>query len=294
VTYYEIVDGSVMRFEFLNERFRGVMFAPNLCMRVRRWDTEQGFLYFYYTFESGNALSTVTGDAAEAYLGDNKGRWETVEEDGIKLLKVRYPEPWDRNIAAIEPLDVMGHRFNYHIVKLWGGKEYREWDRLPIPETISLYEAWHWAPVRKSPTIHERILHAAGQTVDKGWFYQDGRPYFTPGHWLEMAKFVRHFTDLDANAFDRAWPRFRRDGPTGIEDLAHFCHEAPIIEDRPNMWNTINAAYKIARREPLTPREVEAAGKGEHDPAADTFMDALSGLSPLAKAINRMRKAPRN
>lgn len=271
VTYLDYVDGSRIRFEFLNEAYRGVMFAPQLHMTVQRWDTDEGYLYLYREFHEGG-LSVVTGERAEQYLAENSELWEQVEEDGNALLKVRYPNPWRRDEAAIEPYDSSGHYSNYREVKVWQGEEYREWDRLPVPESMSIYEAWHWAPLPKSPTIHRDILSAAGQTDDKGWHYQDGRPWFREGHWREMSKFVHHFTELDGEAFDRAWPRFRSDGPGGIDDIARFCHESPVVTDRPNMMNSINAIVDASRGKRLSQREIEAAEKGTYDPNMKTFL----------------------
>lgn len=265
VTYLYIVDGTRIRFEFLNDVYREVMFAPQLNMTAQRWDTEEGYVYFYWEFHEGG-LSAVTGERAEQYLAQNSHLWEKVEEDGKVLLKVRYPNPWRRDDAAIEPYESYGHYSNYQEVKVWKGQEYREWDHLPVPESMSIYESWHWAPVPKSPTIHRRILSAAGQTDDKGWFHQDGRPWFTSGHWQEMSKFVRHFTELDGDAFDRAWPSFRKDGPGGIDSIARFCHESPIVTDRPNMMNSVNAIVDAAKGKKLTRREIEAAEKGTYDP----------------------------
>lgn len=274
-TYYDVVDGTRMRFEFLSERYRGVMFSPQLSMNAKRWDTEEGFIYFYREFHDGG-LSVVTGERAEAYLAEHAGLWEEVEEDGVKLLKMRYPNPWRRDEAAIEPYETYGHHFNYKKVKLWDGTEYREWDRLPIPEMISIYEAWHWSPVPKSPTIHERIMSACGQVSDKGYYYQDGRIAIYEGVRDPMARFIRHFTELDAEAFLAAWPRFRKSGPGFIDDFARFCHEAPIIENRPNFGNTLVAMGKAVEGKPLSRHELDEAERGvREDPVGLDFLSEV-------------------
>lgn len=260
VTYYDLVEDSVLTFVFNNDGERG-MFAPQLKMKVHHWDIENGYLYLKYEFLEGG-LSVVAGEKAVAYLSRNKGKWEMVPEG----LKIKYDLQWNRDTAIIEPYDSYGHFWNCKIVKVWKGKQYDEYVRLPVPETISIYESWHWAPLPVTPTLHSRILHAAHQGDDKGWHYQDGSPWFTPGHWTEMAKFVRHFTLLDADAFDQAWPRFRRDGPGGIDDIAHFCHKDAVVRNDPNIGNVLNAIGKGLSGKPLTKQEVEAAKEGLADP----------------------------
>jgi hypothetical protein len=266
VTYYDIIDGTTIRFEFINEYNRGYMLTPQLNMTAKRWDTEEGYLYLYYKFLENGGLSVVHGKRAEEYLAENKGMWEIVEENGDKLLKVKYPLVWNAQECAINPHDTCNHYWNHEIIKVWDGQEYSEYARLPIPETISIYESWHWAPLKKSPTIHCRILSAAHQTDDKGWHYQDGRSWFRAGHWQEMSKFIHHFTTLDGSAFDQAWPKFRADGPGGIDDIANFCHKDATVTDRPNMMNTLNAMFEGLNGNNLSDREVEAAIRGLEDP----------------------------
>ena len=260
VTYYDLVDGSTMKFVFLNNRERNFL-SPKLKMRVKRWDVEQEDIYFYYEFLEGG-LSVVTGNQATAYLNENKRLWQVIEEDGQKLLKVRYSLYWDRDTAAIEAYDSYGHYWNHSIVKIWDGKEYGELDHLPIPESMNIFETWHWSPLQATPYLHERILSAAGQVSDKGYYYQDGRSFFMASEWKEMAKFVRHFTVLNGDRFDDAWPKFRSSGPGGIDDLAHFCHGNPVVENRPNIGNILVVASKLIEGKPLTESEITEAVRG--------------------------------
>jgi len=234
-------------------------------MKVKRWDTEKGLLYLYDEFLEGG-LSVVTGDAATKYMDKHIGKFHIIEENKQRLVVFKYDLVWNRDAAVIEPYDHFGSYYNHEIVKVWKGKQYNEYDRLPVPETISIYESWHWAPLPVTPNLHSRILSFAGQTDDQGWHYQDGRPWFTSGHWTEMAKFVRHFTQLDADAFDRAWPSFRRDGPGGIADIAHFCHKEAVVQNDPNIGNVLIALDKGSRGEHMTQQEVEAAKHGLGDP----------------------------
>ncbi len=273
VTYWEMVEGSVIRFVFLQKEGRG-MWDPELKMKVHHWDTREGLLYLYPEALEGG-LSTVTGDTARQYLGNNHEKWNVVTIDGQKIIVIKYPKQWRRDTAVIEPYEIYGHQWNHKIVKIYKGKHYSDWDRLPVPETFSIYETWHWDKLVASPTLHRRVLQAVHNTDDKGWHYQDGRPWFREGSWKGMAKFIRHFTALDADAFDRAWPRFRNDGPGGIDDLAHFCHPKAITRDEPNIGNVLVAMGKRMENKSLTRDEIEAAKRGLSDPLTGDFLRSL-------------------
>lgn len=268
VTYWELVDGSTIRFAFMDEE-RG-MFSPELNMKVKRWDTESGYLYLYPDALDRGGLSVVSGDNAQAYLDRNKDKWKYGSDGDGKLIVIKYDIQWNSKTAVINPHDHYGSQSHHKIIKIWKGKQYSEWGRLPVPEMISIYESWHWAPLPVTAGLHSRILHAAGQVDDKGWHYQDGRAFYSDRVWQEMAKFIRHFTQLDADAFDLAWPRFRSDGPGGIDDLARFCHPSAIVRNEPNIGNVLIAVSKAAGGRSLTTGEVEAAKHGLADPLVKT------------------------
>jgi len=264
VTYYELIEGSTLTFVFNNDGETG-FFTPQLRMKVKMWDIENGNLCLYPEFLEGG-LSVVTGKRAEDYLKRNKGKWSYGLIGGEKMIIIKYDFQWDRRTAMIEPYDSNGHVWNHKIVKVWDGKQYDDFDHLPVPESISIYESWHWTPLPVTSDLHTRILRAAGQTDDQGWHYQDGSPWFKPGHWKEMAKFVRHFTQLNADAFDLAWPTFRSDGPGGIADLAHFCHPGAVVRNDPNIGNVIFGLGKAFEGRRLTEQEIKAAKHGLEDP----------------------------
>jgi hypothetical protein len=260
VTYWKIIDGTEVRFSFI-ERDEGKE-SPmliDLKMIAKRWETGAGYVYFYPQVEGGLWTSD---DRAKAYFEANSDKWEEVEEGGEKLIKMRHTQPWDRKVCAYNPSEIRGpygKTHNHSIVKVWDGKVYSEWsDDFPLPDSISLYGTWHKDRLPASPTIHRAILHAAGQTDDKGWHYQDGRPWFVDGHWQNMSMFIRHFTELDADEFDKAWPRFRKDGPGGIDDLAAWCHPDAVARNDPNIGNMLVGLSKVAGGQRLTSGEVAA------------------------------------
>ena len=274
VTYNSIIDGSTIRFSFICRDGEEQSMA-DVKLTAKRWDTAEGYLYCYPEVLDGLWLR---GDRARQYLDAHKDKWEPVTEDGQQLIKMRYPNPWNYDVSAINPSEIHGHHWNHKIVKLWGGKEYPEhFGDFPLPESISIYESWHWPRHKVSPTLHSTILHACGQTDDKGWHYQDGTPWFRPGHWQNMSRYIRHFTELDADAFDRVWPGFRSDGPGGIDDLAAFCHGKPAVRNEPNIGNLLWGFGKMFR-EPLTEDESEAMAMAAKDP------DVMADFVDLFKA----------
>lgn len=124
--------------------------------------------------------------------------------------------------------------------------------------------------------LHERIIAAVGQVSDAGYYYQDGRPAWSRRTYEEMGIFVRHFTVLDADAWDRQSPTFRLDGPGGIADVAAFCHPDAVVENRPNVGNFLVGAGKIMSGEPLTVGDLAAMNAAlEEDPDTQGIAKAI-------------------
>lgn len=261
VTYYDIIDGSTVEFRFNDDGYDGVMFSPKLKFNVKRWDAEESRLFLYPEPLEGR-LSSVTGEKAKKYLEENKSKWQEVEENGQKLIQIKYARTGMIKDSDINMYEIMGHYHNHSIVKIWGGEEYSEWADLPINERMSIYETWHWAPLQPTPTLHEKILSSAGMVSDKGYYYQDGRAAFYAVHWQRMAKFIRHFTTLDADAFDAAWPRFNNSGPGAIDALARFCHKNPLVENKPNIGNALVLVGKLIEGQTPTNEEINEGCRG--------------------------------
>lgn len=274
VTYYEIIDGSTVRFSFIphDESKHGM---ADLTMKAKRWDIEAGYLYFYPEVMDG---LWSQGKHAKQYFEANKDKWEEVEEDGQRLIKVRYPSPFDFEDSAINPSDINGHYWNHKIVLVWEGKEYDEFfSDFPVPQSMSVFETWHWAPLEASPTLHKKVLGAIHNHDDKGWHYQDGRTWFSAKSFEEMGKFIRHFTTLDADAWDRKSKQFRLDGPGGIDDVALFCHPNAEVENRPNVGNFIVGLSKALSGQQITNDEMAAMADAVKDPEeSDKLFGAFS------------------
>lgn len=265
VTYYELVEDSTVRFTFRGD---DGFFPPELHMEVKRWDVEEGWLYLKYAFlDLGRRC--LFGDEAEDYLAANTDKWELVEEDGEKLLRVKYRSGFmvPRDDDTIEMRDHFGGYRNFKIVKVWDGVEYDEYDRnFPLPDTVLLYEAWRWSPLPVTPTLHERLFRVVSQVSRKDYWYQDGRPEFKRAMYEEMGVFVRHFTSLDADAWDAAMLDFRLDGPGGIDDVAAFCHPEAVVQDEPNVGNLLVALGDAIEGRPVHPNQLAAAKRVSGDP----------------------------
>lgn len=275
VTQWDIIDGTVIRFSFIqrDEESQGMV---DIKMTAKRWDTDAGYVYFYKKAEGG--LWTSDEDA-QTYLEANSDKWEEVEEGGETLIKMRHTQPWDYEVCAFNPSDINGKTRNHSIVKVWDGEVYSEWSQdFPIPDMINLYGKWHEPLLAASPTIHERIMSAAGQVSRKDYYYQDGRQAFCDKNWQNMSTFIRHFTELDADVFDLVWPIFRKDGPGGIDDLAAWCHPESIVRDEPNIGSLLVGYSKALSGECLAPGEVAAMERAANDPNTfDTFVSAMTG-----------------
>ena len=142
VTYLEMQDGSMIRFAFPEPGFP----PPELVMEVSWWDSEHADLYLYPEPQESREWGVLTGEQAVKHLMDHHACWEHAEIGRKALIKVKYadsPLTSGHRDDTIEVRGVTNHYWNHMIVRLWKGKEYREWDQLPVPEGISIYESWH-------------------------------------------------------------------------------------------------------------------------------------------------------
>jgi len=143
--------------------------------------------------------------------------------------------------------------------KVYQGKEYGEWERLPIPDGICIYKAWEGYPIGPSLALHEEIIHSAGMVSDCGYYYQDGRGAFGGIHFLRMRLFVEHLTTLDLKEWDEFARRAPCSGPGFIRACAAFCQgtRTPQYTDKPNIGNLIVGFCKAMSGEPMTHAEHE-------------------------------------
>lgn len=226
VTFLKITDGSRVQFSFKGEE----ELRNNISMKAQRWDTESGYLYLYPGMLNG---ADLLGEQAKDYFERNSDKWEKVSENGQELVRVRYPRLFDCDAATVEVFRIHTHYWNHRIVQVWEDEEYGEYTtNCPVPRSMGIFETWHWAPLNPSPTLHDRVLGAihfvADHVADKVWHLRHGSlgsSGFNRENFLEMGKFIRHFTTLDADSWDERSRQFRLDGSGGVYDIAHFCQE---------------------------------------------------------------------
>ncbi|TFB09126.1 hypothetical protein E3V08_01320 [Candidatus Atribacteria bacterium MT.SAG.1] len=260
-TYLEYVDGSIVRFKFLLDDNEQRTFEPTLRMKVFNYDDKLHCLLLYPGLENGNSLILQTWQR-------NKDKWQEVEKDGKRFIAIRY-NPYSayiENDAVISIYEVCGHQYNHKVVKLYDGKEYGDFNSLPIPESYIIYETWHWAPLKPSPTLHERIIIAAGMVSDCGYYYQDGRSAFSNVHLERMHLFVKHFTTLDIKKWDKMIVGAPKSGPGMIKTVASFCDDHPKIKNRPNIGNLLVGLSKVCSGRNLTEAEKTSMVNALKDP----------------------------
>lgn len=280
-TYREYIDGSIVRFKFISDE--RVISEPTLKMKVFDYDDKLGCLLLYRVPEDGNGFNDCTTDKAADILVRNRDKFTHVERGGNDFLAIRY-NPYSGCIepdAVISMYEVWNDFWNHKIVKLYDGKEYGEHDTLPIPETYNIYEAWHWAPLKPSPKLHEKIIHAAGMVSDCGYYYQDGRTAFYDIHLRRMRLFVEHFTTISLKEWDKMIAFAPKSGPGMIKAIATFCYDSPEIENRPNVGNLLVGTGKILEGQKLTHREKVAMADALKDSReSQKFFDIFGRVLP--------------
>ncbi len=231
ITYIELGAGSIVSIEFAQHEDERGMFSPEITLEVASWDYENGLLYLESEPLQGNRFSSVTGEKAQAYLAKHASEWQYVELEGHKVIQLQY-WPSHKRYAdeQFKNLISVGHngpplRRNYSEVKVWEGKEYEgPFGRLPIPDSITVYETWHWAPRATDHELYKYVISAGGQRSDASW-YRSTDPTWNRPTFERMGEYIRHFTTLDA---DR-WFALVKDGsmPTvparAIEAIRLFC-----------------------------------------------------------------------
>lgn len=255
-TYLDFENGSTIRFRFVPDKER--CFEPSLGMTIFGYDDIQHTLLLYPWPVEGDNFLIYSEKNAKEYLQENKNKWFFVKRYGIKFIGVVY-DPYSHYIYSTDTIrvsEISGKRFNFSIVKLYQGKEYSEWQSLPIPESYPIWEAWHWAPLKPSPTLHEKIISAAGMVSRPSYYYQDGRTEFYEIHLRRMRLFVEHFTTLDIRKWDMMISRSPKSGPGMINSIARFCSDKPEIDKTSSIGNLLIGISKEARGEPLTSDEI--------------------------------------
>lgn len=134
-----------------------------------------------------------------------------LRETGFQVENLRESEHQEQDEVSIRLLEQGGQ-------PLWSAT-------LGESVPIHIYETWHWAPLPLSSTLYRRIIQSAGKSYNQDLLrhIQHEEVYFNTRDFADMGIFIRHFTTLDADAWDRQSQNFRRDGVGGLEDIKAFC-----------------------------------------------------------------------
>ena len=296
-TYLDVVDGSIIRFAFAKkEEHRGT-----ITMKAKEFDEETKSLIFYpKLINSNRSYLSLNLEQAREYFERNKDSWSFVERlvtekrcilkkrkrltSRLKKKIKKNPDRYLREVTrkrrfvaikqnirsgcveTINICDTQGSQSFYKIVKIFRGKMYDEWDRIPESESFHLVEAWRWAPLKKSADLHEQILHAAGCVSRCDYYYQDGRQAIFDVHLERMRTFVEHFTEIPIQEFDRFLLRCNKSGPGFIRALANFvAGKNATVRDEPNVINLINGFHRAVNGYELTTDEIASMKKSISD-----------------------------
>lgn len=260
-TYLKFTQGGTVTFSFIDDPERGSF--SDITMSIHGYDDETKCLLLEPEPISRWGQE-VAPERSKKVLERNQGNWQW---QGAHIA-VRYDTTSYRinDKTDINIFDSTGEEKNVKTVQIYNGKEYGEYEKLPIPDTYNIYEAWHWAPLKPSSRLHENIIHAAGMVSDKGYYYQDGRVGFYDIHLTRMRTFVEHCTTLDLRAWDSMIKRADKSGPGMIDAIAHFCHRNPRVTEKPNIGNWMVAAGKVLEGGHVTEAEEIAALMADMDP----------------------------
>ncbi len=274
-TYHEFVDGSTISFYFVEDASgeRG-FWSNDVKMKVFDYDEESGCLLLYPKPLDGRRLSGLKSDTAQKVLDANSHQFHRIparlskgmrkhirrlktqgrhaQAEAIKSRKenrrfgkslIALPYEFHR-VGVVNTTDTYGNKWNHKVVKLFQGKEYSDmFDRLPIPESYTIYEPWHWAPKVPSASLHEEIIHSAGMVSRCDYYYQDDRPAFYEVHLERMRLYVEHFTTINIDEWDNMISRAPKSGPGMIKAIASFCQgvepNSARVTNNPNAWGAI-------------------------------------------------------
>lgn len=277
-TFIEYDGGTVVRFFWVSrDEDRG--FEPAMKMKVFDYDDDLRCLLLYPEPENGNNFNDWSAENAKKSLERHKDEYKVIEREGRSFIAIPYDahSPYLTETSVINMAEVHGKTWNYKIVKLYKGKEYSEFDRLPLSESCSIYDAWPWAPLQPSLDLHERIISAAGMVSRADYYYQDGRSAFYDIHLERMRLFVQHFTALDLKKWDRMIQNADKSGPGMIKAIARFCHPKAVVRNEPNIGNLLIGFGKVFSGEGITTGKMDAMADARgDDKTREEFINVLN------------------
>ncbi|MBN2142571.1 hypothetical protein JW711_04540 [Candidatus Woesearchaeota archaeon] len=201
----------------------------------------------------------------DSVAGLSKLSWESGEEIGRRILSVYCPLSAElregRGSSYIwnhsEPIN------KFRNVWLFDGKRFDS-HVMPLPRTLDIVEAWHWAPIQPGKDAYKRILQLAGIVEDKSYYYQDGRPSFFRGELGALRRVLEEFTSWRYADFSIP---YRVSGPELVDIVARMTGHGAHVETAPNFANTMILASKLTAKVhganvTITDAEIEAGREG--------------------------------
>lgn len=268
-TFVKYVNGGQIRFSIADNP----EMMEDYTLMIHSFDKENERLNFYTNLEDCkvevapiiNSKLYLSREESHKKLPELLKRFpETFSEgkiDGIKIVSVPHKDDGYVHEHGINICEVGGEKRNFRDVKIFKGKKFDGWDRIPIPETHTIYEAWHWMPLKPGPDLYERIMSAAGQVSRKDYYYQDGRPAFGQIQIDWMLEFIDQFTTIDAKKI-RHYLHTGLSGPKMIDTLAKLTGHEGSIPTAPNIGNALATFGKIIEGRAITEQEIGPAIDG--------------------------------
>lgn len=169
----------------------------------------------------------------------NLGIEEVVEVDQTRIY-AKSPEALQSLFQALQGL---GYEIKTYSNKTYAGAAEERPGRSPLwcaflgsdkachdqasklfnkPETISIYEAWHWAPLDFSEDLYRDIIYAVGMTSNCRFYNNDEDEAFKEFHLERMRRFVENFTTLPISKWNEMIEKAPKSGPSMVRAIYSF------------------------------------------------------------------------
>lgn len=229
--------------------------------------------------------------------------------------------------SVFDTAELVGGIDNHRLIKIWNGRKYGDWDKLPVPETLHLSRRYMngFKHSLAEPNIHETIMGAAGQVSRADYYHQEGRAAFGREAFERMSHFVNHCVDVPfaewqdflsglkgriqkpqslsgdfgAYVFNSvrggfgASGRYQNiSGPDFIYALAEWAGKMSDgrrkkVRDEPNIGNALEGVWKIINGQTLGAAEAAAMMEGAETPDMKAFGDSLKRSAAEKKKAAR-------
>lgn len=263
VIYREYIHGAKISFSFWDDRRSSQMTFlihsyENEILRVYAKPQKPRSLFGLNPQQVGDHLKKFPGCYLEMTIDGKKllAFHLPVNRDGSKINLSHIDNPPLKKVRRNGKIEYEGEEKCQHIeVFVYKGKEFD--GDLPVRQSFHVY------PYRKAAVdknLSRNILHAAGQSADCGYYYQDNREAFCNIQLEWMARYVDNFTDM--KNFRKFLKKAPRSGPGFICALAKWVEVhtgvPQYVENKPNVINAVIGCHKVFNGENLHRNELNA------------------------------------